>query len=188
MDVQTRIGMPMDEFIRQYEEAPFELVDGERLPLGLQVAGQADVFNHIVEPLFLYERNKETHFLFHIPFVEVDAADRVVESRTPKIVIYETSRWLEYRQQPDWGDRPLCIVPDLCVEILAPNEKILDFEPKASRYLKDGVRIVWVINWWEKMMTVHTPTGITRLTITDTLDGGDVLPGFKLPLTDIFQP
>ena len=33
MAVQTEIGMPLDEFIRQYDEAPFELVNGERIPL-----------------------------------------------------------------------------------------------------------------------------------------------------------
>ena len=31
MTVQTRVGMPMDEFIRQFDQAPFELIDGERM-------------------------------------------------------------------------------------------------------------------------------------------------------------
>ncbi len=32
MDVQTRVGMPMDEFIREYDKAPFELVRGRIIP------------------------------------------------------------------------------------------------------------------------------------------------------------
>ena len=52
MDVQTRIGMPMDEFIRQYDEAPFELVDGERIPLVPPVAEHGEVIRLLLRALF----------------------------------------------------------------------------------------------------------------------------------------
>ena len=77
---QTRIGMPMDEFIRQYDEAPFELVDGERIPLALQVAGQATIVSYLAEAFFVYEQHAARFVLyFHLPFVKVDKAGWIVK-------------------------------------------------------------------------------------------------------------
>ena len=44
----TKVGMPMEEFIRLYDtEGPFELIDGERKPIMPQVAGHGEVVREL---------------------------------------------------------------------------------------------------------------------------------------------
>ena len=47
--------------------------------------------------------------------------------------------------------------------------------------------LIWVFNPREKAVFAHTSDGSRRLTETDALDGGSVLPGFTLPLADLFN-
>jgi Uma2 family endonuclease len=190
MDVQTRIGMPMDEFIRQYEEAPFELVDGERIPLIPPPAKHGEIIRLLNRALFGYEAiNPNIIVYIEMPVVVEDRPSWVKGSRVPDLMVYEKSRWEEYTATtPDWGEKPFVLVPDLCVEVISTHDIYADVDAKVAGYLRDGVRLVWVFNPREKAVNVHTPSGSIRLTVADTLDGGEVLPGFTLPLADIFQP
>ncbi len=54
-------------------------------------------------------------------------------------------------------------------------------------YFTSGTRLAWIVDPKTKTVRVHTsPTASTRLEGDATLDGGDVLPGFRLPLADLF--
>ena len=189
-DVQIRVGMPMDEFIRQYEQEPFELVDGERIPLMPPVAAHGETIRLLNRAFFIYEAlNPHIIVYTEMPVVVEDTPRWVKGSRVPDLMIYEKARWEEYKANtPDWGDKPFVLVPDVCIEVISPTDKYSDVDAKVAGYLRDGVRLVWVFNPREKAVNVHTPNGSIRLTRTDTRDGGGVLPGFTLPLNDLFQP
>lgn len=77
--------------------------------------------------------------------------------------------------------------PDLAVGIVSPNDSKREVSAKADDYLASGVRLVWVI-WLEtQTVTVHTPDIEPRtLTTADTLDGGEVLPGFAVSVASLF--
>jgi Uma2 family endonuclease len=77
--------------------------------------------------------------------------------------------------------------PDLVVEVLSPDESARRFAAKLRFYLLHGVRLVWVVDPMSETITVYTP-GRTEERILrpgDTLDGGDVLPGFAAPVAEI---
>jgi Uma2 family endonuclease len=79
--------------------------------------------------------------------------------------------------------------PDLAVEVVSPDEDIFK---KAREYLNAGARIVWAVYAEEQTVYVMRLDAQGTLTsvpfgINDTLDGGDVLPGFTLPVRDIFD-
>lgn len=81
------------------------------------------------------------------------------------------------------------IAPDIAVEIVSPQEDILK---KAMEYLKSGTRFVWAVYPDEQMVYVITLQANDELRVQpynmhSVLDGGDVLPGFKLPVKDIFD-
>ncbi len=77
--------------------------------------------------------------------------------------------------------------PDLAVEILSPNDRPGRLLRKVLFYLRHGVRMVWVIDPKRRSVTIYTPDADEReLVAGDTLDGGDVLPGFRVPVTDLF--
>jgi Uma2 family endonuclease len=75
--------------------------------------------------------------------------------------------------------------PDLAVEVVSPNDNIYDLDAKIAEYLRAGVSLVWVL-YPRKRALVHTPQGETLIPPHGALDGGDVLPGFSLPLAKVF--
>jgi Uma2 family endonuclease len=80
------------------------------------------------------------------------------------------------------------LLPDLAVEVKSPDDSYVQMRDKASYYLRNGSRLVWLVFPTEQQIEIHTADApITKLDIADTLTGGDVLPGFTLPLKDIFK-
>jgi len=81
----------------------------------------------------------------------------------------------------------LRIAPDLAVEILSPGQNVARLLDKTQFYLLHGVRLVWMIDPEAATIAVLSPTEESRsLFGGDTLDGGDVLPGFSVAVDDIF--
>jgi Uma2 family endonuclease len=60
---------------------------------------------------------------------------------------------------------------------------------KVRDYLEAGVRLIWVLDAQSRVTAVFRPGAPLRfLDPDDALDGEDVLPGFTLPLRDVFSP
>ena len=58
---------------------------------------------------------------------------------------------------------------------------------KVRFYLAHGVRLVWLIDPDRRTVTVLAPPDVIRiLTEEESLDGGEVLPGFRLPIATLF--
>ncbi len=80
------------------------------------------------------------------------------------------------------------VVPDLVVEVVSPSDQEVDVDNKAIMWLYYGARMALVINPEPRTIKVRRADGPTTiLTIDDTLDGGDVLPGFTCPVRDILE-
>lgn len=78
-------------------------------------------------------------------------------------------------------------MPDLVVEIKSPDDTYKAMHDKADYYLAHGVRMVVLLYPEKRLVEVRTPDDRQLLTDGDTLDGGDVLPGFSLAVSDIFN-
>jgi Uma2 family endonuclease len=79
------------------------------------------------------------------------------------------------------------LAADLVVEVLSKSNTRAEMARKRDEYFAAGVRLVWEIDPRKRTVRVYTtPTRSTTLTAADTLDGGTVLPGFTLPLADLF--
>ena len=76
--------------------------------------------------------------------------------------------------------------PDLVVEVISPSDRYADVDDKVKEWLNAGVLMVVVVNPRDCTVQVHTPDTVVTLTEADTLDGGDVVPGWRLPVADIF--
>ncbi len=79
------------------------------------------------------------------------------------------------------------LVPDLAVEILSPSNTVDEIRRKRGEYFNRGTQVVWIIDPRARTVEVFTaPAVSTLLQQADTLDGGTVLPGFTLPLQQLF--
>jgi Uma2 family endonuclease len=79
------------------------------------------------------------------------------------------------------------LAPDLAAEILSPSNTAAEMALKRQDYFAARVRLVWEIDPDARTVSVYTgPTTVVVLTVAETLDGGAVLPGFRLPLADLF--
>jgi Uma2 family endonuclease len=77
--------------------------------------------------------------------------------------------------------------PDLAVEILSKSNTWKEIQRKLREYFENGVRLVWVVHPRKRCVDVYTSAAEhRRVTAEQTLDGGDVLPGFRLPLAKLF--
>jgi Uma2 family endonuclease len=77
--------------------------------------------------------------------------------------------------------------PDLAVEVVSPNDTVSEVEEKVAEWLEARTGMVWVVSPKLKTVTVYRSlTDIVTLTEKDMLDGGEVVPGFQIPVADIF--
>ena len=77
--------------------------------------------------------------------------------------------------------------PDLAVEVLSPSNSKREMERKLQEYFEAGVRLVWYVDPPTKTVTAYTgPENSVVLKESDTLTGGDVLPGLEINLRELF--
>jgi Uma2 family endonuclease len=85
---------------------------------------------------------------------------------------------------PKWGEEP----PLVAVEVLSPNDKPSKVNEKVRDYLKNGVRLVWLVDPEEEKVTTYSATRpLELLDIHSELTGEDVLPGFMCKVSDLFR-
>ena len=78
--------------------------------------------------------------------------------------------------------------PDLVAEVISPSDTYSEVSKKAATWLTAGTRLVLIVDPGEHTVTVYSaPAGIRTLTVQDTLDGGDVVPGWTLPVRELFR-
>lgn len=78
--------------------------------------------------------------------------------------------------------------PDLAVEIVSPSDRAEDVYGKVREYLDAGTCLVWVV--WPRYRTVTVYAsmgGVYELGPDDELDGGEVLPGFRARVSELFE-
>lgn len=79
------------------------------------------------------------------------------------------------------------IAPNLAAEVLSKSNTRKEMAIKRVEYFEAGVELVWEVDPKKRTVTAYTSlTEFITLGINDTLDGGTVLPGFQLPLQDLF--
>ena len=77
--------------------------------------------------------------------------------------------------------------PDLAVEVISPNDRYSEVREKVDEYLAAGTPMVVLVDPQNREVIVFRSLGERiGLTEDDVLDGGDVVPGWTLPVRDIF--
>jgi Uma2 family endonuclease len=111
------------------------------------------------------------------------AADQI---RIPDVSFVSWAR-LGSREIPREPIPQLC--PDLAVEVISQGNTPEEMDRKLREYFHAGVRLVWYVYPDRRVVRVFTAADqVVEVREAETLDGGNVLPGFSLPLPVLFAP
>jgi Uma2 family endonuclease len=99
--------------------------------------------------------------------------------------------FISWDQLPQRGVFPAVrigdLAPALAVEVLSEGNTSQEMQRKRREYFLSGVQVVWIVDPANRKVTVYSvPDQESELSENDTLDGGEILPGFELPLRDLF--
>lgn len=166
------------------EEPLYEIVNGERVelpPIGIYanlLAGEI----YFALRSFLQEHPLGTPVMEALLILNREANLR----RRPGVAFVAADRWPLDREVPETGDWE--IVPTLAVEVVSPHDLAGDVEGKVIEYFAHGVAAVWVVHPEHRRVYCYSsPSDVKPLGETNTLDGGELLPGFTLPLPTLFR-
>jgi Uma2 family endonuclease len=105
--------------------------------------------------------------------------------RRPDVAFVSAGKWPPDQPPPETGDWD--IIPDLAVEVVSPNDLFEEVIKKMAEYFRLGVGQVWVVIPSQRQIYVYeSPTKPTVICADQELDGGDLLPGLRLPVSSLF--
>ena len=112
----------------------------------------------------------------------------VILERGPDTVRGPDVAFWSLTRQPTIPEGYFEIPPDLAVEVLSPDDRRKDVRAKIKEYLFYGVKLVWLVDPETRIVTVYreSPRGV-ELDEDDSLDCGDILPGFTCKVSDLFE-
>jgi putative restriction endonuclease len=106
--------------------------------------------------------------------------------RRPDLAFVSFARWPRGKSVPSTNAWE--VVPDLAIEVISPTNGANEVIEKIDDYFASGVRRVWVIYpSYARFYDYDSATSVRILTRSDILDGAEVLPGFQLPLSELFE-
>jgi Uma2 family endonuclease len=160
----------------------YELVRGElvRLSPGKPKHGKAIITMATLINNFVNAHDLGTVYGNDTGFIVRHDPDTV---RGPDVA-FITKKRIPPEGEPDeyWA-----IAPDLVVEAPSDNDTRKEIREKVTDYLTAGVRLVWVVDPQKRTVEVHSARSQRVLKDKDVLTGGNVLPGFRCKVADIFQ-
>jgi Uma2 family endonuclease len=190
MTTAAQIGMSLDEFMRQYDEQPFELIDGECIPV-VQITRSVRISGRLFRYLANYVDEHQLGEVFiEAPFVMKPQKQWVKGSRVPDVLFIRADRLKALAESdPTWELSPIPLVPDLVVEVLSPTDSLAAAIQKAQTYLNDGATLIWIIDPDRRAVYVFTTSGAKPIPMSeeDQLTGGEVIPGFEILVAKLFD-
>lgn len=167
----------------EYSDCILELVEGEivEMPLPTGLHGQitmliaAKVFNYVSDNGLGLVTAADTGFVLeHNP----DGRDTV---RGLDIAFIRSTRVSSVLPEK-W----VTVAPDLAVEVISPSNEAADIHHKIRQLLAAGTTLVWIVYPATRTVEAHSRSGASTLEEGDLLSGCAVLPGFEVPVREIF--
>jgi Uma2 family endonuclease len=161
----------------------YELVDGQVVEktMGTFETGIASLLVEILGP---FARANRLGQFFSEMLFRINIAQDL--RRRPDVAFISHARWPFNRRAPKvaiWE-----MVPDLAIEVISESNTAFEVQKKIHEYFAAGVNCVWVVYPESSEIYLYaSPTQIQVLQRGQELDGGDLLPGFRLPVAVLFE-
>jgi Uma2 family endonuclease len=161
----------------------YELVNHQLIDLGNFGALHGYICSTLIILLGSYIRSQKLGFLFDS---STGFKMQNGNTRSPDLAFFAKNRLQGLTTLPTGF---LEGAPDLAVEVLSPGNTVEEIDGKITEYFANGTRLMWVINPKQRYILVYrSPQEPDRLLKTaDRLDGEAIIPGFSLPIAELFQ-
>lgn len=160
----------------------YELVRGERRRMPPAGFEHGDSIMNLAAPLKIHvaENNLGKVLAAETGFQLTDAPDSV---RAPDISFVRRERIEERGTVKGYWKG----APDLAIEVVSPRDKLYEVDEKVDDFLAAGAQVVCIVYPKRRTVTVHRPNREPQiLTLNETLDLSDVVPGFTIAVSKIF--
>ena len=166
------------------DDSFYEVVDGQIVELPPMGAYEGDMASFLSFALaHVVDAAKLGKVVVEIMFW-LDRAGKL--KRRPDLAFVSARKWQIRKRAPKaeaWD-----IIPDLAVEVVSESNSANEILLKLVDYFRAGVRQVWVVYPVSKQVYVYTSlTSVQILTEPAALEGGELIPGFRLSLTELFE-
>ena len=162
----------------------YEVVDGRIVELPPMGAYESDIANFLARLLDEHASKSRLGRAFVELLFLIDVARGL--KRRPDLAFVSVARWPYGKRAPKgeaWD-----MVPDLAVEVVSPSDGAAEIAEKVRDYSQAGTPLVWVIYPGTRQVYVYTSVSEVRILLEPAdLDGGDLLPGFRVPLNRLFE-
>ena len=188
----ARVGMTLADYLKRIAAGEsFEIVAGRVISMRPSVSGHIRIIKRVFLLLNAYaEQNHLGEVFSDMTYTSKPANDPawITGSMTPDVAFISQSRLSEQPNTPESAKEPFSVVPDLTVEVLLPNDNYPLALVKAAQYLIDGVRVIWLINFERKIVTVCYADRAPQSVSGDQLLSADpALPGWSMPVAGLFS-
>jgi Uma2 family endonuclease len=176
MTIATRLTTA-DELLRMPDDGVrYELVRGELKKMSPAGEEHCDIAAEILTRLRPYVRKQKLGNAYgsSLGFMLFRNPDTV---RDPDVSFVRAERVVKTKKYFPGA-------PDLAFEVMSPNDRYPEVLVKKDEYLHAGAQAVVIIDPPRRLVEIHRPAGVT--TVEDVLAVDDIVPGWQLPLSDIF--
>ncbi len=181
---ETPIPATLDE-----EEAPpagdvlYEVVDGQIVEVPGMGADESAIGTFLCIRMGSFALDHGIGLVYSEALFTLDPVRKL--RRRPDLAFVSAEKWPIGPRGPRRAAFPFA--PDLAIEVISEGNSAEDVLAKVREYLVAGARLVWAIfPVAEQVYVYSSPTSVRVLTRADSLDGGDVVPGFALALAELF--
>ena len=177
----TKTLLTVEGFMRLPEsvgtqDVRYELVEGELIKLPLEMLFHNLVRDNVLVALLEYVDDKKRGTVIGMQACKLFGST----VRTPDVAFFRVGRTIPLDRLPEGA-------PDLAVEVVSPTNTAREMHQIVSDYFAAGCRRVWVVYPEEHEVYIHGLAGVTRRRGDDLLEDAELLPGFSVKASSLFE-
>lgn len=106
--------------------------------------------------------------------------------RSPDLAWVRKERWEALSKRKREKFAPLC--PDFVVELRSYTDRLKPLQAKMEEYIENGAQLGWLIDPYKRRVYVYRPDApLQRFDEPESISGEPLLPGFVLPVAQLWQ-
>ncbi len=162
------------------DETPWELVEGRRIDLMPGGWQHSRVIRALERSL---SRFVEDHGLGEL----LTAETGVLLAKNPDTIRAADLAFIPALESPSRAPSGwVTTIPRLVIEVVSPTDRPRSVAEKAQSWLAAGVMVVWVVDPGQRRVTVYEGDKISRIEEGGVLEGGTMLPDYRISLDELF--